>query len=411
MVNKKSGLLRRLQCLAPLLFGILLLSSPASAATRSNAESPLGINLAGISYYDSEEPFLNIFKTTGITQSTPQGWRTMTATGGETNEAAYLQLDSNGYPTTLTASSSDPNAPQKFDQVCTYLLDLPASNGGTGPPYRAGQYVILYDGVGTITVDLDGHMVSTSQTATGGRDVFDVGTPTPGRGVRLCITQTDPANHLRNIRVVRATNEALLDEGHIFSPTFLGLLKNFRAIRAMEWLGMDYNPSPTGNWADRTQLSSAGWGSTNGAPLEAVIDLCNALSADCWINVPDMADDNYITQMATLVHQQLGPTQKVYVEFSNEVWNAAYPQFAYAEQQGEALWPGNSNHFQDNRDWYGMRVAQMCDIWASVWGGDFSRVHCVLAAQGANTWTATEALNCPLWSGAPCYKQIGRAHV
>lgn len=394
----------KLSCFAALLGASLLFSSPAPAATSSNADSPLGINLAGISYYDSEEPFLNIFKTTAITQSTPQGWVSMSATGVSTNEAAYLQLDSDGYPTTLTASSSDPNSPQKFTQVCTYLLMLPPSNAGSGPPYRAGQYVILYDGVGTMTVDLDGQMVSTSQTSTGGRDVFNVATPKAGRGVRLCITKTDPANHLRNVRVVRVANEALLDQGYIFSPTFLNLMRNFRAIRAMEWLGMDHNPSPTGNWADRTQLSNAGWGATNGAPLEAVIDLCNALSTDCWINVPDTADDNYITQMATLVHQELGPTQKVYVEFSNEVWNPAYLQFGYAEQQGKALWPSNSSLFQDNRDWYGMRVAQMCDIWAGVWGSDFSRVHCVLAAQGANTWTATEALNCPLWSGAPCYK-------
>jgi hypothetical protein len=404
MVNRKSGQIMKLSCFAAFVAAVFVFSSPAPAATSSNANSPLGINLAGISYYDSEEPFLNIFKTTAITQSTPQGWRTMDATTSETKEEAYLQLDSDGYPTTLTASSSDPNSPQKFDQVCTYLLTLPASNAGNGPPYRAGQYVILYDGVGTITATLDAQMVSTSQTSTGGRDVFNA-TPTVGRGVRLCITQTNPANHLRNIRVVRAANEALLDQGYIFSPTFLGLLKNFRVIRSMEWLGMDYNPTPTGNWADRTQLSNAGWGSTNGTPLEVVIDLCNALSADCWINVPDTADDNYITQMATLVHQELGPTQKVYVEFSNEVWNPAYLQFGYAEQQGAALWPSNTNVFKGNRDWYGMRVAQMCDIFANVWGSDFPpRVHCMLAAQGANPWTATEALNCPLWSGAPCYK-------
>src|SRR5487761_1516816 len=319
MLNRKAGPTMKLSCFAALLGASLLFSSPAPAATSSNADSPPGINLAGISYYDSEEPFLNIFKTTAITQSTPQGWVSMSATGVSTNEAAYLQLDSDGYPTTLTASSSDQNSPQKFTQVCTYLLLLPPSNAGSGPPYRAGQYAILYYGDGKMQVDLDGQMVSTSQTSTGGRDVFNVATPKAGRGVRLCITKTDPANHLRNVRVVRVANEALLDQGYIFSPTFLNLMRNFRAIRAMEWLGMDHNPSPTGNWADRTQLSNAGWGATNGAPLEAVIDLCNALSTDCWINVPDTADDNYITQMATLVHQELGPTQKVYVEFSNEV--------------------------------------------------------------------------------------------
>src|SRR6185312_14999519 len=131
----------------------------------------------------------------------------------------------------------------------------------------------------------------------------------------------------------------------------------------------------------------------------------NAVGADPWLNVPEHADDDYITQMATLVHHMLGPDQKVYVEFSNEVWNGQFQQSQYATKMGQgvaavapaALLSGGT--FQYNRDWYGIRTAQMCDIWKSVWGVDYSRVHCVLAAQAPNTWTALEALNCPLWTG------------
>ncbi|MGH8290664.1 MAG: hypothetical protein ACREV7_16865 [Steroidobacteraceae bacterium] len=376
------------------------LSRAAPAATSANASSPLGVNLNGLSYYDSESPFLNIFKTTAINQNNPTAWSTRSKSNDETNEEAYLQLDSNGYPTTMTASSADPTSPQKFDRVCAMILMLPPSDGGTGLRYLPGQYVILYDGNGTLGVGNDGAMVSTSA----GRDVFNVSTPSQN-GVWICITSTDPSNHLRNIRVVKAEDESLLDQGNIYTPTFLGLLKNFRVIRAMQWLKIDATPTPPGNWADRPQLTDAGWGSNDGAPVEAVISLCNALSADCWINVPHTADDNYITQMATLVHQQLGSTQKVYVEFSNEVWNGGYPQYHYAIDQGDALWPNSTNQFLNNRNWYGMKTAQMCDIWAQVWGSDFSRVHCVLAAQFDNIGTATESLNCTLWtSGAPCYK-------
>jgi hypothetical protein len=48
----------------------------------------------------------------------------------------------------------------------------------------------------------------------------------------------------------------------------------------------------------------------------------------------------------------------------------------------------------------------MCDIWKTVWDAEYSRVHCVLGAQAANAWTATEALRCPLWvasGNSPCY--------
>lgn len=394
---------------SPILLAVLAIavvaSGPAFAASTANAKSPLGINLNILSYYDSEQPFLNIFKTTAITKNTATdvgGWSTRDKSMNETHEEAYLQLDADGYPTTLTANSSDPNSPQKFSQVCTIILRLSPSNAGTGLPYQPGQYVILYDGVGKITVGMDGTMVSTSHSTSGGRDVFNVATPTQN-GVFICITSTDPSDHVRNIRVVKAENESLLNQGQIYTPHFLDLLKNFRAIRAVQWLRV-IDTTSSGLWADRPHMADAGWGSNEGVPLEAVIDLCNAESADCWINIPVNATDNYITQMAKLVHLQLASNLDVYVEFSNEVWNPGYTEYGYAVKQGLALWPSNTKQFEANRNWYGMRTAQMCDIWASVWGSDFSRVHCVLAAQAANTWTATESLNCPLWSGAPCYK-------
>jgi hypothetical protein len=49
-----------------------------------------------------------------------------------------------------------------------------------------------------------------------------------------------------------------------------------------------------------------------------------------------------------------------------------------------------------------MRTAQMCDIWRSVWRSD-PRLVCVLGAQAAWSFSATEALKCPYWNqGAPC---------
>ena len=151
--------------------------------------------------------------------------------------------------------------------------------------------------------------------------------------------------------------------------------------------------------------------------IEIAVQLANAVSADAWMNVPVMADDNFIRQMATLVHNQLGSTQKIYVEFSNEVWNSSFSQFKYAVSQGKALWPtptrsfwqslwpfrsSDPGDFEYNREWFGMRTAQMCDIWRSVWRSD-PRLVCVLGAQAAWSYSATEALKCPYWTeGAPC---------
>jgi hypothetical protein len=355
-----------------------------------------------VNYYNPEQPFLNIFKTTGVSASTPNGWFTHTLQTFDTGEESYLQLDANGYPTTLVST----HQPQLFTSVGVLLLrGLPDSNSGTGPPFRAGQYVVLYDGQGTLTYGGDAALVSSAA----GRDVINVATPTGGGGIMLNITSTDPnhtGNYIRNIRVVYAAEESLLAAGNVFRPGFLSLLQNYRALRFMQWLNIDADGGKLTTWASRPQLTDAGWGSANGVPLEAAVQLCNATGADCWLTVPHQANNDYITQMATMVHAALGTSQKVYVEFSNEVWNGAYAQFAYAEAQGQAMWPSaNVTAFTYNRNWYGMRVAQMCDIWKSVWGSDFSRVHCVLAAQAPNTATATVSLQCPLWTGsgnAPC---------
>jgi hypothetical protein len=377
----------------------------AHAASAANAKSPVGMNLMPVNYYTAEQPFLNIFKTSGVSKLTPDGWWTSTTSGTfDTREEAYLQLDANGYPTTLTASSADPHSPQVFNAVTALLeRELPNSNGGKGLPYRAGQYVVLYDGQGTLNYTGDAKLVSSSP----GRDVFNVATPTGG-GIMLQITSTDPrhtGNYIRNIRVVKLEEESLLTAGNVFAPNFLSLMKDFRALRFVHWLAIDDNGGNLADWSSRPLLTDAGWGGGNGVPVELAVQLCNALGSDCWLNVPHKANDDYITQMATVVHAALGTNQNAYIEYSNEVWNGIYAQNAYATEKGRAMWPGAGAGANYNGNWYGVRTAQTCDIWKSVWGADASRVICVMAAQGGNPYTATTSLSCALWTGpgnAPC---------
>jgi hypothetical protein len=159
-----------------------------------------------VNYYNAEQPFLNIFKTEGVSLSTPKGWVTHSAATWDTGEEGYLQLDANGYPTTLASA----HQPQQFTSVGVLLLRaLPKSNGGTGLPYRAGRYVVLYDGKGTIRYEFDAKLVSSSP----GRDVINVVAPTTGGGINLTITSTDPKHtgeYIHNIRMVYEPEESLL---------------------------------------------------------------------------------------------------------------------------------------------------------------------------------------------------------
>jgi hypothetical protein len=349
------------------------------------------MNLNGVTYYASEMPFLNNFKTAGA-------WMTHGPTSWDTGEEQYLNLDSDGWPISLTAKGA-PGA-QQFTSVGVLLMrNLPNTPNGY---YPAGQYVVIYDGQGTLGYGFDAALVSSSP----GRDIINVATPSPN-GIDIRITATDPnhsGNYLRNIRLVKAENEAALAAGQLFNPTFLGIVQKFRSLRFMDWL--QTNGNPLTSWSGRPLLTNASWASPKGVPIETTIQLANAISADPWLNVPHMADDNYITQMATLVHTQLGAGQKVYVELSNEVWNGVFTQYHYAVSAGQALWPsqsGGGGGYAWNRNWYGMRAAQTCDLWKAAWGSDANRVVCVLGAQAASTYSANTSLDCPFWtSGAPC---------
>lgn len=365
------------------------LSNGARAATAFNAQSAIGINLGAVNYFSTELPFINAFLES-------ERWITHSNATWDTNEQQYINLDVNGWPISLT-SVNEPSQ-QKFNSVgVLFLKGLPNTPNGF---YPGGQYVVLYDGQGTLTYGFDATLVSRSPR----RDVVNV-VPS-SNGIDLRIVATDPkhtGNYLRNVRFVAAANEAAAKAGQLFNPVFLKLIQNFRALRFMDWF--QTNGSPLSSWSDRPIPTYAFFGTSKGVPIEIALKLANAVSADAWVNVPVMATDDYITQMATLVHNQLGSNQKIYVELSNEVWNSGFSQYRYAVSQGHALWPSQPSGdggFEYNREWFGMRTAQMCDIWKSVWGSD-PRLVCVLGAQAAWSFSATEALKCPYWTqGAPC---------
>jgi len=368
---------------------ILPLSNGPRAATVFNAQSPMGVNLGAVNYYATEQPFINAFASS-------ERWITHSNAAWDTNEERYIDLDANGWPITLR-SINEPTT-QRFKSIgALFLVGMPRTANGI---YPSGTYIVLYDGQGTLSYGADAVLVRRSP----GRDVINV-TPS-SKGIDLRIVATDPrhtGNYLRDIKVVTAANEAAAKAGQIFNPVFLMLIRHFRALRFMDWF--QTNGSTLSSWTDRPIPSYAFYGTPKGVPIEIAVQLANAVSADAWMNVPVMADDNFIRQMATLVHGRLGGTQKIYVELSNEVWNSSFSQSKYAASKGKALWPtrpSGRDGYEYNRQWFGMRTAQMCDIWRSVWHSD-PRLVCVLGAQAAWSFTASEPLKCSYWTeGAPC---------
>jgi len=109
----------------------------------------------------------------------------------------------------------------------------------------------------------------------------------------------------------------------IWTPEFLEEIRPFTVYRFMDWCYVN-NTDRSGAWADRASPTDPGaW---YPIAFEHMIDLCNRMNTHGWFNVVHTADDNYIRQMARLIHTTLKPQIKCYIEWSNEIWNFAFSQ-------------------------------------------------------------------------------------
>ena len=65
-----------------------------------------------------------------------------------------------------------------------------------------------------------------------------------------------------------------------------------------------------------------------------MIDLANTMNISPWFCIPHLADKNFIQQFAILIKNRLKPDLKLYIEYSNEIWNNQFAQSKYAKKTG-----------------------------------------------------------------------------
>jgi hypothetical protein len=380
-----------LSCAAPSLQADQVASSATSngAIATSPPQAVIGTNLSGVADWSTQLPFLDAFKS--ARSWIPQCAANETGCRGTwSTEEPVQNLDSFGWVTALPK----PEDPEEYTRVSTLLFREIEGQ------YPGGRYIVLYDGEGTLEYQFDAKKVESESGP--GRDVLEV-TPS-GLGILLSITATDPnqtGDYIRNIHVVpEAYEETFATE--IFNPIFLERINSFAVLRFMDW--MDTNHSKQREWADRPTPESATFAG-RGVPVEWMVELANRLGVPPWFCMPHQATDDYIENVARLVKEQLDPSLDVYIEFSNEVWNWGFEQAHYALQQGQERWG------EDKGDafmqWYGMRAAQMSDIWNDIFADQRDRVISVMATQTAWLGLENSALDCPLWvaeGNAPCFQ-------
>ncbi|MCB1554856.1 MAG: hypothetical protein KDJ14_13695 [Xanthomonadales bacterium] len=341
----------------------------------------LGTNLESVVDFAAAYPFADFFK-----QSRP--WITASQTVFDTDDADQLDLDADGWVQSLPACTANPN------QFCIARTVF----NSAGSPWPDGLYTVVYDGNGTITYGLNAQKVEAQSQP--GRDVVDV----DGNGIWILdVTATAAApNHIRNIRVFPPGINP--DSPPMFHPDFTARLTPYRAVRFMDWMntnggGFIGPPNDQENFGDRALVSDAHWSRFAGVPLEVMVGLANEAQLEPWFTLPHRATDDYITQFATIVRNQLDPDLVVYVEHSNEVWNN-FPQGNEIQDRGTALFGNVATPFERRLNAHGLRTAQICDLFRAVFGAQSDRIVCSLGAQAANAFTFTEAADCPLAQNA-----------
>ncbi len=406
-------------------------SQPAAGGGKSStaaatARAGVGVNVGTMDTYSPEYPTIDLMKRAGnwftgcmaSTASNCQGF-TGGATAFSTLEESKLDLDANGWVRSLPAAN---DTTVKYRYVSTVL------SSGTAPN---GTYIVKYDGSGTLTYS--GVATKVAAQSTAGRDVVQVANSSTG-GIFMTIKATTPGNYLRNIRVYPPGGACANDyttfaadasvctgtKGAFVAfesfpaskpwyPPFFHDLKGFRTLRFMDWART--NSTSLSAWAQRPLPTDRTWTSANGVPIESMIQLSNDIGADPWMNLSPYVTDDYVHQFAKLVHQQLASTHTLNLEYANEPWNYAFAATKWMQAQSAALWPAEIAKGTDvyvlQTNWYGRRLAQVCNIVKGEFGADASRVRCIANSQSAGSWMTKQTLACTYAAaelGKPCGK-------
>jgi hypothetical protein len=149
-----------------------------------------------------------------------------------------------------------------------------------------------------------------------------------GNLLTMNLSGVNPANPIHNLHIISPDADPAISD--TFRPVFLEKLAPFDGpIRAMDWLQTNNNTIV--NWSDRTpanRFSYASYDDRPGVPYEQVIKLANTIHRDLWFNIPVGATDDFVHNLAGLLRDTLDPSLKVYVEYSNELWNPLFAQTA-----------------------------------------------------------------------------------
>jgi hypothetical protein len=380
----------------------------AGGAATSSGQTGIGMNVGPTNDYSTERPYADIMKTA----------RAFTAPSGSTAVAT----DANGWP--------------QADFSC-YLWAGIASMNGTYALTFKGQAASVKIGGGASLGALSYDAPSNTTSGTFVVSSADEGYAT----LTMTGTQRTPASAAGSgvtaIQIMRPSSPgattplpASTATDNLFNPQFTTLLRKVSTVRYMSYLGTNSNQQAS--WSDRAlpgaaslnrQPAGYGWEGLGG-PWEHVILLSNQTGTDAWIDVPVLANDDYVSKLAQLfkcgsdgaapwiatdgvtcragtpAYPPLDPSRHLYVEYSNELWNTAGAfgqsgqnhDLAKAEVAAYPSGTGPLNFDGETNDWYwawrraANRLVQISTTFRAVFGDAamMTRIRPVMETQQGN---------------------------
>jgi hypothetical protein len=267
---------------------VLVVVSAWSAVRAGGKTASLAMNMSGVSYWNQEWMFVDLLKRCHDWSGTP-------GTKYRVDKNGWINWLAPGEKGVAMVGDPDPSFPRNFP---------------------LGRYVLLYEGEGQLSLEC---VRCREVSRKPGRMVWDI---TDSNYVQLVISAVNPANYLRNIRLVPSEFEATYLT-HPFHPKFTDALRPFAGIR---YYGTQKTTgSLQTHWSDRTKPTDIFQDADGGVALEYLVQLANETATDPWFCIPPRADDDYIHNFARTVFSRLDPDRKVYVEYGNEIWNTSYP--------------------------------------------------------------------------------------
>ncbi|MES1171705.1 MAG: hypothetical protein ABUL77_00585 [Bacteroidota bacterium] len=316
--------------------GAVSLPIPTPVAAHPNA---LGINIDPPKDWSGNRLFADVMKTA-------RDWSRLQSDPG----AGDAAVDAQGWPTE--------------DAQCVLWANT----------QMHGTYKLSFTGKATVTTDwAPASLQNVSYQAATNTTTADLVFRSDGQN-NFLIRFTRTAGGVKNVKLMRPLapgSAKSYPPTALFTDQFKRAVAPFASIRYKDFTATDQNQN-AGRWIDRVQPTAAsfnregkgyGW-QGRGAAWEYVILLANELKKDAWISLPIRADDDYVRNLAALFRNgnpaarvpPLDPGLKLYVEYSNEVWNHQFEQAKYNYDRAQAEHAAGDRARYDydgsKNDWY-----------------------------------------------------------